>query len=109
MNGNELTDKKIYSLIGLAKKAGGVDSGEFMTEKSVKTGKSKLVIVAVDASENTKKNFRDMTAYYKVPYVEFGDKEGLGSAIGCELRASLSLRNEGLAKQIVSKIQNNLE
>ena len=43
------------SLAGLAAKAGKVVSGEFATEKAVKTGKAFLVITARDASENTKK------------------------------------------------------
>ena len=46
---------KILSLIGLATKAGRCISGETMTESETKSGKAKLVIVASDASENTKK------------------------------------------------------
>lgn len=104
MNGNETDKKKIYSLIGLCQKMRAVDSGEFMTEKSIKTGKSRLVIVASDSSENTKKNFSDMSTYYEVPYTEFGSKEELGASIGCEYRASLSITNEGMAKQILNKL-----
>ena len=51
---------KVLSLVGLATRAGKTVSGEFSTEKSVKTGKSFLVLVAEDASENTRKKFRDM-------------------------------------------------
>ena len=43
------------SLVGLAAKAGKVVSGEFATEKAVKTQKAFLVIIAQDASENTRK------------------------------------------------------
>ena len=45
------------SLVGLAAKAGKVVSGEFATEKAVKTQKAFLVIIAQDASENTRKKF----------------------------------------------------
>lgn len=99
MNG-QINDKKIYSLLGLCKKAGFIAAGEFSTEKAVKSGVSRLVIVAKDASNNTKKNFRDMCEYYRVPYFEFGDKDGLGACLGFEYRASLSVNNEGLAKKI---------
>ena len=37
---------KVYSMIGLAEKAGNVVSGEFSTEKAVKSGKACLVILA---------------------------------------------------------------
>ena len=49
---------KVLSLIGLAMKAGKCVSGETMTESETKSGKAKFVIVAGDASENTKKKFR---------------------------------------------------
>ena len=43
-------------MLGIAAKSGSVVSGEFSTEKAVKEGRAYLVIVAGDASENTKKN-----------------------------------------------------
>lgn len=94
----------VLQLLGLAQRAGGVGSGEFMTESNVKEGKAYLVIVASDASDNTKKNFRDMCAYYKVPYREYADKEMLGHSIGKEFRASCSVTNENLAQEILKKI-----
>lgn len=103
MNGQN-NEKRVYSLLGICKKAGFVAAGEFMTEKSVKTGKSKLVMVASDASANTKKNFSDMCNYYKVPYVEFGDKDNLGACLGFEYRASLSVSNDGLAEKIIELV-----
>ena len=51
---------KIFSSLGLATKAGKTQSGEFCTEKSVKSFQAFLVIVAEDASDNTKKMFTNM-------------------------------------------------
>ena len=48
-----MKNDKVLSLIGLATKAGRVVSGEFATEKEVKCGKAFLVMLALDASENT--------------------------------------------------------
>lgn len=48
---------KALSLISLAMKAGRCASGEMMTESEVKSGRARLVIVASDASDNTKRNF----------------------------------------------------
>lgn len=97
---------KVLSMLGLAAKAGAIASGEFSTEKSVKEGKAFLVIVAEDASENTKKNFRDMTAYYKIPMYTYSAKEMLGHAIGKELRASIAVNNENFALNIEDKIKS---
>ena len=87
-------------MIGMAMKAGKLASGEFATEKAVKTGLAALVIVSEAASENTKKKFRNMCEYYEVPVYFFGSKEELGHAIGKEFRASLAVLDPGLAKAI---------
>lgn len=100
-----MINNRIYSMLGLAMKAGKVSSGEFMTEKAVKTSLAYLVIVAEDASDNTKKNFRDMCTFYHVPMAVFGSKEGLGAALGKELRASLSVNDEGFAKTLLQRIE----
>lgn len=51
-----MTDKAL-SMIGLATKAGKIASGEFAVESAVRKGKAVLVIIASDASDNTKKSF----------------------------------------------------
>ena len=91
---------KALAMIGLAQKAGKIVSGEFATEKAVKTGKAALVIVAGDASENTKKMFTNMCAFYEVPVYFYSDKETLGHAIGKQFRASLAVADEGFRNTI---------
>ncbi len=95
-----MLNKRIYSLLGIAASGRFISSGEFMTEQAVKAGQANYVIVASDASENTKKKFRNMCEYYHVPIAFFGDKDSLGHAIGKEFRASLSINNEGICKKI---------
>lgn len=97
---------KILSLIGLAVKAGRCISGEVMTESETKSGKAKLVIVAEDASDNTKKKFRDMCKFYRVPIYFYGDKDTLGHAMGKEFRASLAILDEGFADGIQKELKN---
>ncbi|MBO4845150.1 MAG: ribosomal L7Ae/L30e/S12e/Gadd45 family protein [Lachnospiraceae bacterium] len=99
------TNKKVLSLLGLATRSRNVVSGEFKTEKSVKSGTAKLVIVADDASDNTKKEFRDMCTFYKVPCYFFGTKEELGKSMGKEIRASLSITDDGFAGSIIKLLQ----
>ena len=69
-------------MIGLATKAGKIASGEFAVESAVRKGKACLVIIASDASDNTKKSFNDMGAYYHVPVYIYGTKESLGTHTG---------------------------
>ena len=91
-------NNKLTSLIGIATNAGKTASGEFMTENAVKQNKAYLVIVAGDASDNTKKKFSNMCEFYHVPIYIFSEKESLGHAMGKEIRASLAILDEGFAK-----------
>lgn len=95
-----MIQNKMLSLVGLATKAGKTVSGEFMTEREVKSGRAALVIVADDASDNTKKKFRNMCEFNKVPIYFYGDKDTLGHAMGKEFRASLAILDVGFAKGI---------
>lgn len=99
-----MKNNKVLSLVGLATKAGKTVSGEFSTEKSVKSGRSFLVIVADDASENTKKKFRNMCEFYDVPVYFLSDKITVGKAMGKEFRASLSVQDENFAKAILKEL-----
>lgn len=96
---------KALSLISLATKAGKTASGEFCTEKEVKTGMAELVIVAEDASDNTKKKFKNMCDFYEVPIYFYGDKDTLGHAMGKEFRATLAVTDGGFAKGIMKHLE----
>ena len=88
-----MKQNKIYSLLGLAMRGRNLVSGEFQTEDAVKKGSAMLVIVAEDASANTKKLFHDKCSYYEVPVYEYGTKEELGWAIGRNLRSVCVMRD----------------
>ena len=97
---------KALSMISLATKAGKTASGEFATEQSVKSFRAELVIVATDASDNTKKKFQNMCEFYEVPIYFYGDKDTLGHAMGKEFRASLAVNDLGFAKGIMKHIDS---
>ena len=56
-------NNKALSMLSLATKAGKTVTGEFSTEKAVKEGKAYLVVVAQDASDNTKKKFKNIDKF----------------------------------------------
>lgn len=92
-------------MLGIAAKSGNIVSGEFSTEKAIKTGHAYLVIVSEEASANTNKMFTNMTDFYEVPMYVFGSKEELGRCIGREFRASLAITDENLANAVENKLQ----
>ncbi len=99
-----LKPDKVLSMLGIAAKAHGVVSGEYQTEHAVKSGEAYLVIVAEDASENTRKMFSNMCEFYQVEIAFYGTRESLGHCIGKEFRASLAIVDEGLAKSVRKKL-----
>jgi ribosomal protein L7Ae-like RNA K-turn-binding protein len=100
-----LKNNKVLSLVGLATKAGKTVSGEFSTEKSVKSGNAYLVLIADDSSGNTKKKFQNMCTFYEVPIYFLSDKESIGRAMGKEFRASLAIQDENFAKAIIKILE----
>lgn len=100
-----MTQNKVMSLLSLATKAGKVASGEFMVKKTVKEGKAVLVLVASDASEKTKKMFRNMCTYYKVPMYIISDKVSLGHEIGREMRAAAAVLDTGFKNAIIKQLE----
>ncbi len=96
---------RILSLLGLAERAGRIKSGEFAAEKAIKSSNAFLVIVAEDASDNTKKHFKDMCSFREIPFYVYGTKEEIGRCIGKESRASIALTDEGFSKGLIAMLQ----
>lgn len=98
---------KILNFVGLAMKAGRVVSGEFSVEKSIQSRKAKLVIVAEDASDNSRKKFEDKCKYYNIPMLIYSTKEDLGMSIGKGMRSSIALTEDGF-KNAILKIKTEV-
>ena len=58
---------RVLALLGIAKKARAVTSGNFLTEQAVSKGTAKLVIIADDAASNTRDGIEKITYHYQVP------------------------------------------
>ena len=101
---NNMEQDKILSMISLATKAGKTVSGEFSVEKAVKENKTFLVVVSDEASDNTKKKFKNLCLFYKVPLYFYGSKQNLGHFMGKEFRASLAVTDKGLADSVMKQL-----
>lgn len=93
--------KKLLSMLGIGKKAGLIVSGEMGCILSLKEGRSKLLIMASDASYNTKSKFQGLCSKKNVKYFEMGLKEDLGMAIGKSLTSVISINDEAFSKALV--------
>ena len=95
-----MSENKILGLLGIAEKSGKLASGEFSAEQALKTRKACLTIVADDASENTKKKFRDKCEHVRCPILVLSSKRELAHAIGKEERSCVAVLDRGLAAAI---------
>ncbi|EGO63196.1 L7Ae/L30e/S12e/Gadd45 family ribosomal protein [Acetonema longum] len=89
------TQCKLIAMLGLAQKAGKVISGDDAITKAARNGSVHIVLIAADASDNTRKGYQDMANYYKVVCVEVLSKEQLGASIGKAQRAALAITDAG--------------
>ena len=90
---------KVFSMIGLATRAGKTVAGEFSVEK--------VVIVSTESSDNTKKLFENKCKFYKIPVFIYGTKAELGMATGNKERASIAVLDPGFSKSIVKMLTEN--
>ena len=97
----------VLSMISLAMKAGAVASGEMKAEQSVRAGRAKLVILAGDASDNTKKKFMDKCNYRGIRYEIFGNKDELGRLIGKNERSVVAITDDDFSTQFIKRFGGN--
>ena len=93
-------------MLSLCQKAGKLLSGEFQCEQAIKSGKAKMVIIAKDASDNTKKLFKDKYEFRNIPLYELGSKEQLGHTIGKDQRASLAIIDDNFYRKLKQLLDN---
>ncbi|MHA7963074.1 L7Ae/L30e/S12e/Gadd45 family ribosomal protein [Paenibacillus sp. CAU 1782] len=100
---------KALSMIGMAMRAGKLISGDEIVLKAVRGRKAHLVIIAADASDNTKKKFADKCGTYGIQLAEAFHREQLGKAIGKSERVVLAVTDVQFGKMISHHLSQNTE
>jgi ribosomal protein L7Ae-like RNA K-turn-binding protein len=93
----------VTGLLGLAVRAGYVKGGTEAVKKSIHGGKSRLVILAEDASEGTKRSFRRLAGSHGVPVLECHTSLELGSCLNRPPKVVLSILDRHLASGMLKK------
>lgn len=92
--------ERIYSLLGIARRAGKITSGESQVEAMLKKGKGSLLILAEDAP-GTHKKYSKWAEDLGLPVLIAGTKAELGIAIGLSPRSTILIMDDGFAKAIL--------
>lgn len=91
--------QRALNLIGLSQRANQLISGESLVLQAIRSNKAKLVIVASNASENTRKQFLNKCEYYNVPVVTSFSREEVSHALGKE-RTVCALLDKGFVHSL---------
>jgi ribosomal protein L7Ae-like RNA K-turn-binding protein len=106
-NEQECLHNKIYSFIGLARKAGAVCPGETLSAQAVKQKRAYLVLVTGDASDNTKEKIKTVVYGTDIPLLQFGEKAKLGKMLGKVFFSVIAITENRFAQRIMEMIVQN--
>ena len=95
-----MTKNRLLSQLGLAQRAGKLVTGDDIVYKAIRNKQAQLVFVAGDASNNTKKKFRDKCQTYHVPLVIGFTRDELGDSIGKLDRVIVAVTDNGFASMM---------
>lgn len=90
-------EEKQLQLLGLALRASRLITGEEMTIRSIQKNEAKLVLVASDASENTKEKMINKCQFYKIPISTEHTSDEISQAVG-KSRSICAFIDKGFAE-----------
>ena len=109
-------NRKVISYLGFAKKSGNLLTGVNTCSFAMAKGKVKLMILAEDISENSRKKImkeiRKIQANIwslTVNHIEYGNSEELSHAVGASGRNVFAICDKGFAEAITKEIERELE
>lgn len=94
-------EQLILNLIGIAKRAGKLALGTLALE-AVRSKEARIVFLAFDASNGTKKKYRDKCRYYDVELDETFSIDDLSKAVGLNNRVVVAVLDQGIVKKMKS-------
>lgn len=100
--------KQILQTIGLAYVAKRAISGEDAIAFAAKKGQITLLFLAHDASDNTKKLYKNKSQFYHFEVNEQFSQDELKHAIGKRACSAIALIDAGFTKSIQTKLRNEV-
>jgi ribosomal protein L7Ae-like RNA K-turn-binding protein len=95
---------EIYTLLGFARKSGGLYAGESAVKAAIKKKNTKLVILAEDLPEKRRINWIRYCEKSGIDVVNIGTKEDYGRVLGLSERGVLAISDNKLSAAILEKI-----
>ena len=103
---NGAIEQRAMNLLSMAARGRRIVSGALMAEDVLKRKQGTFLLLAQDASEETKTKFIRMAAQLKVPTAELLTMQQLGHCLGKEYRAVAVLIDRGFADRLSAYLQD---
>lgn len=95
---------KFYNYLGLASRAKKIVTGDMLLP-AIQSKSVALVLIASDASENTKKKYSDKCSYYGIDFYSIEDSETMNRAIGKNNRMTIGISDKGFAQKMLEYLK----
>jgi len=93
---------KFFNFLGLAKRSGNILEGYSKCNEERNRRKLFLFIISPDASEATRKKFKNHCKENNIPYIEDFSKTELGSPLGRKEVMLLGILDAGIAQKLIA-------
>ena len=103
---NAEIEQRVMNLLSMAARGRRIVSGAFAAEEALKKKQGKFLLLATDASEETKTKFTRMAAQMRVPAAELLTMQQLGHCLGKEYRVVAVLIDRGFADRLSAYLQD---
>ena len=92
---------KFFNFLGLTKRAGNIVEGYSKCDEQRNKREFFLIIISNDASNSTRKKFKNHCEAKNIPLIEDFSKEELGFAIGREEVKILAIADKNMAEKLL--------
>ena len=99
---------KFFSFLGLAKRSGNLIEGYSKCNDERNRKKLSLFILSLDASESSRRKFKNHCIEKNIPYIEDFSKEELGAAIGRSEVMILAVGDDNMSKKLISLYEEEI-
>ncbi|MCK9217094.1 MAG: ribosomal L7Ae/L30e/S12e/Gadd45 family protein [Firmicutes bacterium] len=100
---------KVLSMLGMSYQAKKIITGEDALRKSIRENKVKLLIIANDASDNTKKRLINCAKHYGISYYVFSTKNDFSICLGGKNRSAIGIIDKNFTNIVEKLICNVLQ
>lgn len=104
-----MQEEKLLGYLGLATKAGKLVTGYNTCLDMIPRGKLKLIILAEDVGEKTKKRFEQKCESYGIEIRTGIDADSMSKACGKRSKGIFGITDKGFAGSIIALIDKNRE